>query len=63
MSDALDTTAVDYVPFETTVAAPAEPAAGAAGLERLSHVPVELAVASVRPRPTYGEGLDRKIVG
>ena len=57
MSDALDATAVDYVPFETTVSAPAEPVADAAALERLRDVPVELAVEIGRTRMTIGEAL------
>ncbi len=58
MSDVLQTAAVDYVPFETTVAGPA-PAAEAAGtdLERLRDVPVELAVEIGRTRMTIGETL------
>ena len=57
MSDATFATAVDYVPFETTVSAPAEPAADAAGLERLRDVPVELAVEIGRTRMTIGDAL------
>ncbi len=44
MSEILETAAVDYVPFETTVTGPADPVADAGGLERLRDVPVELAV-------------------
>ena len=57
MSDMPQTAAVDYVPFETTVAGPAEPAADAPGLERLRDVPVELAVELGRTRMTIGEAL------
>ena len=57
MTDALNVTAVDYVPFETTVSAPAEPVADAAALERLRDVPVELAVEIGRTRMTIGETL------
>jgi flagellar motor switch protein FliN/FliY len=49
---------VDYVPFETTVSAPAQ--AGADGppeLERLYDVPVELAVEIGRTRMTIRETL------
>ena len=49
---------VDYVPFETTVTAPAD--AGADGppeLERLYDVPVELAVEIGRTTMTIGETL------
>jgi flagellar motor switch protein FliN len=51
--------AVDYVPFEATVA-PGEggvPAAVADDLERLRDVPVELAVEIGRTRMTIGETL------
>ena len=48
---------VDYVPFETTVAAPAGRASDAPGLERLRDVPVELAVEIGRTRMTIGEAL------
>jgi flagellar motor switch protein FliN/FliY len=54
---ATSATAVDYVPFETTVSAPAEPAADAAALDRLRDVPVELAVEIGRTRMTIGEAL------
>jgi flagellar motor switch protein FliN len=47
---------VDYVPFETTVAAPAGAAAGA-DLERLYDVPVELAVEIGRTQMTIREAL------
>ena len=57
MSETLETAAVDYVPFETTVAPAAEPVADAAGLERLRDVPVELAVEIGRTRMTIGEAL------
>ncbi len=57
MSDVLQTAAVDYVPFETTVAAPAEPGAEGTDLERLRDVPVELAVEIGRTRMTIGEAL------
>jgi flagellar motor switch protein FliN len=46
---------VDYVPFETTVAAPA--AASGADLERLYDVPVELAVEIGRTHMTIREAL------
>jgi flagellar motor switch protein FliN/FliY len=50
--------AVDYVPFETTIAAPAEPpAADAAGLERLHDVLVELTVEVGRTRMTIRDTL------
>jgi flagellar motor switch protein FliN len=58
MSEIMDITQpVDYVPFETTVAAPAAPAADAAALDRLRDVPVELAVEIGRTRMTIGETL------
>ena len=60
MSEILDAaaTAVDYVPFETTVAVEADAEAhGATGLERLRDVPVELAVEIGRTRMTIGEAL------
>ena len=58
MSDLIDTTQpVDYVPFEATVAGPAEPVADGAALERLRDVPVELAVEIGRTRMTIGETL------
>ena len=47
---------VDYVPFETTVAAPAAPAVSA-DLERLYDVPVELAVEIGRTQMTIREAL------
>jgi flagellar motor switch protein FliN/FliY len=47
---------VDYVPFETTIAAPAEPA-GPPELERLYDVPVELAVEIGRTQLTIRETL------
>jgi flagellar motor switch protein FliN/FliY len=51
-------TQVDYVPFEATVAEPgAHAAGGAAELERLHDVPVELAVEIGRTRMTIGETL------
>ncbi len=50
-------TEVDYVPFEATVTPPAEPAAGASALERLSDVPVELADEIGRTRKTIGQAL------
>jgi flagellar motor switch protein FliN/FliY len=50
--------AVDYVPFEATVGSePAAPSAAASELERLSDVPVELAVEIGRTRMTIGETL------
>ena len=57
MSDLVDTTAVDYVPFETTVSGPAQPVADTAALERLRDVPVELAVEIGRTRMTIAETL------
>ena len=61
MSEILDATAVDYVPFETTVAAEGgrdpNQAHEATGLERLRDVPVELAVEIGRTRMTIGEAL------
>jgi flagellar motor switch protein FliN/FliY len=52
------TEAVDYVPFEATVGPePGAAAGGAADLERLSDVPVELAVEIGRTRMTIGETL------
>jgi flagellar motor switch protein FliN/FliY len=49
---------VDYVPFETTVEAPAGAAtAGSADLERLYDVPVELAVEIGRTQMTIREAL------
>ncbi|MGI8781302.1 MAG: flagellar motor switch protein FliN [Solirubrobacteraceae bacterium] len=51
------TEAVDYVPFEATVAAEPSPAGAAADLERLHDVPVELAVEIGRTRMTIGETL------
>jgi flagellar motor switch protein FliN len=48
---------VDYVPFETTVAAPAGAAASGADLERLYDVPVELAVEIGRTQMTIREAL------
>jgi flagellar motor switch protein FliN len=47
---------VDYVPFETTIAAPTE-AAGPPELERLYEVPVELAVEIGRTQLTIRETL------
>jgi flagellar motor switch protein FliN/FliY len=47
---------VDYVPFETTVEVPAV-ASGAADLERLYDVPVELAVEIGRTQMTIREAL------
>jgi flagellar motor switch protein FliN len=56
------TDAVDYVPFEATVAggapAAAEAVPAAAALERLHDVPVELAVEIGRTRMTIGEALN-----
>lgn len=53
--------AVDYVPFETTVAAPAEPPArteaDAGGLERLHDVLVELTVEVGRTHMTIRDTL------
>jgi flagellar motor switch protein FliN len=50
--------AVDYVPFEATVGpAPEAPTGAASELERLSDVPVELAVEIGRTRMTIGETL------
>jgi flagellar motor switch protein FliN/FliY len=52
---------VDYAPFETTTAGPAEPAAPAAAtaeeLSRLHEVPVELAVEVGRTKMTIREAL------
>ncbi len=49
---------VDYVPFETTVSAPAEAATdGPPELERLYDVPVELAVEIGRTQMTIRETL------
>jgi flagellar motor switch protein FliN/FliY len=48
---------VDYVPFETTVAAGPAPDAAGAELERLHDVPVELAVEIGRTRMTIREAL------
>lgn len=53
-----ETEAVDYVPFEATVAEPEpDPAGPPAELERLHDVPVELAVEIGRTRMTIGETL------
>ena len=49
--------AVDYVPFEATVAAGAAPADAQAELDRLRDVPVELAVEIGRTSMTIGETL------
>ena len=49
--------AVDYVPFETTVSAPAEGTGAAPELERLYDVPVELAVEVGRTHMTIRETL------
>ena len=57
MSEPIEATAVDYVPFETTVSGPAQPVADAAALDRLRDVPVELAVEIGRTRMTIGETL------
>src|SRR4051794_25326957 len=57
MTDTLAATPVDYVPFETTTAGPAQPIADTAALERLKDVPVELAVEIGRTRMTIGETL------
>jgi flagellar motor switch protein FliN len=52
------TEAVDYVPFEATVAPGApEPAVAPGDLARLHDVPVELAVEIGRTRMTIGETL------
>jgi flagellar motor switch protein FliN len=48
---------VDYVPFETTVSAPADGAGGPPELERLYDVPVELAVEIGRTHMTIRETL------
>jgi flagellar motor switch protein FliN/FliY len=48
---------VDYVPFETTVSAPAAAGDGPPELERLYDVPVELAVEIGRTRMTIRETL------
>jgi flagellar motor switch protein FliN len=48
---------VDYVPFETTVSAPADGAGAAPELERLYDVPVELAVEIGRTHMTIRETL------
>jgi flagellar motor switch protein FliN len=48
---------VDYVPFETTVAAPADVSSSAPELERLYDVPVELAVEIGRTHMTIRETL------
>jgi flagellar motor switch protein FliN len=48
---------VDYVPFETTVAAPPAPPLVSADLERLYDVPVELAVEIGRTQMTIREAL------
>ena len=48
---------VDYVPFETTVSAPAESTGAAPELERLYDVPVELAVEVGRTHMTIRETL------
>jgi flagellar motor switch protein FliN len=48
---------VDYVPFETTVSAPAGAADATPELERLYDVPVELAVEIGRTRMTIRETL------
>ena len=48
---------VDYVPFETTVSAPADGAHAAPELERLYDVPVELAVEIGRTHMTIRETL------
>src|SRR5689334_3612480 len=48
---------VDYVPFETTVAAPAGAASAGADLERLYDVPVELTVEIGRTHMTIREAL------
>jgi flagellar motor switch protein FliN/FliY len=48
---------VDYVPFETTVSAPLDGAAGTPELERLYDVPVELAVEIGRTHMTIRETL------
>jgi flagellar motor switch protein FliN len=54
----IQTEAVDYVPFEATVA-PDDPGAGVAAgdLSRLHDVPVDLAVEIGRTRMTIGETL------
>jgi flagellar motor switch protein FliN len=53
-----ETEAVDYIPFEATVAdSEPAPASAAAELERLHDVPVELAVEIGRTRMTIGETL------
>ena len=63
MSDATDLTTtpasepVDYVPFEATVGAAEAAAGGAAELDRLRDVPVDLAVEIGRTRMTIGETL------
>ena len=49
--------AVDYVPFEATVAAGAAPPAAQAELDRLRDVPVDLAVEIGRTSMTIGETL------
>ena len=49
--------AVDYVPFEATVAPGAAPAAARAELDRLRDVPVDLAVEIGRTSMTIGETL------
>jgi flagellar motor switch protein FliN/FliY len=48
---------VDYVPFETTISPPAGAAADPAQLDRLSDVPVEVAVEIGRTRMTIREAL------
>ena len=48
---------VDYVPFETTTAAPEAPTADTPELERLYDVPVELAVEIGRTHMTIRETL------
>ena len=49
--------AVDYVPFEATVAAGDEPAGAPPELDRLRDVPVDLAVEIGRTTMTIGETL------
>jgi flagellar motor switch protein FliN len=58
MDSQIESEAVDYVPFEATVAAgDGVPADVANDLERLRDVPVELAVEIGRTRMTIGETL------